>query len=539
MRSYPGVSVRSVLLTLCLFPTLALAHQWEHHIISDEQLHRRAMAIGDLERDGYNKLYTRGSDLTTLVSFAWDGTTYVPTVIFDVGDQWINAMVFADADGDREEELYILTGYQPAELWQLCYMDDTYQCSCLGVLEDLGVHQLIAGDTFGDSLDDLYVLYGRRIASFSLSDEGWSRFDIQLASETCNRHIALGDVDGDGWQEFYTAYAPQPDYWAVYKTYWDGSAWQQEEAFDMFDIFGAHADRNDWFNTHDAVVADLDDDTRPELYFVEEGWHFEWDRDYMSTEYNIHMARFTEGVWELHPYLWLIGWETEWWPEGRECRTVQDTAAGRSEQGAGYKWLYVARYDGKDNIFGHCWEEHQCMYDWWFAGSIRRFHFDSTFTQEVVHDFGEVDNEYMQIVQLKSGVLNHERESVIVCYQKADSLILWEELSDSDFPWQSIHDSPKAISPVTDLVRISPNPVRADAEIRFTAGRDGTVALRICDTSGRTVRRLLRDHLEQGIHRVTWDGRDALGHDVPAGAYWVWALRPDGSVTGDRLLLLR
>jgi hypothetical protein len=437
MRSYPGVSVLSVLLTLCLFPTLALAHQWEHYIISDEQLHRRAMAIGDLERDGYNKLYTRGSDSTTLVSFAWDGTTYVPTVIFDVGDQWINAMVFADADGDREEELYILTGNQPAELWQLCYMDDTYQCSSLGVLEGDYVRQLIAGDTFQDSLDDLYLLHGQRIVGFSLSDESWSRFDIQLGSETCSGHLALGDVDGDGCQEFYTAYAPYMSYYAVFKTYWDGSAWQQEQAFSQWGIVTG---RNYWFDTHEVVTADLDDDTRPELYFVVEEGDYEFGRDGYWQAYGVHMARFTEGTWEIYGYLWSVGYEYHWWYASAERWTGRCVTEARGEQASGYKRVYVAQYDGKDSIFGHHYYK-ECSQDYCsFEGRIERFHFDSTFTHEVVHDFGEVHNETMRIVQLKSGLLNHERESVIVCYQKPDSLILWEELSDSDYPWQSVDE---------------------------------------------------------------------------------------------------
>jgi hypothetical protein len=325
-------------------------------------------------------------------------------------------------------------------------------------------------------------------------------------------------------------------YYAVFKTYWDGSAWQQEQAFSQWGIVTG---RNYWFDTHEVVTADLDDDTRPELYFVVEEGDYEFGRDGYWQAYGVHMARFTEGTWEIYGYLWSVGYEYHWWYASAERWTGRCVTEARGEQASGYKRVYVAQYDGKDSIFGHHYYK-ECSQDYCsFEGRIERFHFDSTFTHEVVHDFGEVHNETMRIVQLKSGLLNHERESVIVCYQKPDSLILWEELSDSDYPWQSVDDFQEAVSPSRDMVRICPNPVHVGAEIHFTAGRDGNVALRICDASGRQVRQLLRDHIERGIHRVTWDGRDTLGKDLPAGAYWVWAVRPDGSVTGERLLLLR
>ena len=71
----------------------------------------------------------------------------------------------------------------------------------------------------------------------------------------------------------------------------------------------------------------------------------------------------------------------------------------------------------------------------------------------------------------------------------------------------------------TELGRGYPNPFNPAATISFSVGQTGKVSLRIYDLAGREVGRLVDRELPAGEHEATWDGKDQLGREVPAGVY--------------------
>lgn len=84
----------------------------------------------------------------------------------------------------------------------------------------------------------------------------------------------------------------------------------------------------------------------------------------------------------------------------------------------------------------------------------------------------------------------------------------------------------------------SPNPLRGRSEIGFTTFAAGPARLAVHDVGGRLVRVLVRAPLAAGEHRVAWDGRDANGHMVGSGTYFV-VLRSAGDEATTRLIVLR
>ncbi|MCK4413429.1 MAG: T9SS type A sorting domain-containing protein [Candidatus Eisenbacteria sp.] len=68
---------------------------------------------------------------------------------------------------------------------------------------------------------------------------------------------------------------------------------------------------------------------------------------------------------------------------------------------------------------------------------------------------------------------------------------------------------------------LSPNPVSRIARIRYVlpTGAEQSARLTIYDPAGRVVRTLMSDGQATGT--LTWNGTDALGHRVPAGAYFL------------------
>jgi hypothetical protein len=83
-----------------------------------------------------------------------------------------------------------------------------------------------------------------------------------------------------------------------------------------------------------------------------------------------------------------------------------------------------------------------------------------------------------------------------------------------------------------------PNPLRGASELRFRLPRTGWAALRVVDLEGRTMITLLDERMPAGEHRLRWDGRNAAGHRVASGVYFV-VLERDEERLSTKLLVIR
>ncbi len=75
------------------------------------------------------------------------------------------------------------------------------------------------------------------------------------------------------------------------------------------------------------------------------------------------------------------------------------------------------------------------------------------------------------------------------------------------------------------------SPFRGEARIELSLPRRADVRLEVLDVRGARVRTLHEGPLEAGAHTRTWDGRDAAGHEAPAGVYLVRAAEGAGAAT--------
>jgi len=90
----------------------------------------------------------------------------------------------------------------------------------------------------------------------------------------------------------------------------------------------------------------------------------------------------------------------------------------------------------------------------------------------------------------------------------------------------------------TELLPARPNPFEATTTLEFRLAAPGPVVVSVFDVAGRLVRPLVRRPLPAGVHRVTWDGRDATGGDTPAGVYF-YRLETSGGDQVRKLIRLR
>jgi hypothetical protein len=90
--------------------------------------------------------------------------------------------------------------------------------------------------------------------------------------------------------------------------------------------------------------------------------------------------------------------------------------------------------------------------------------------------------------------------------------------------WEAggVLDAPPSGEPaLMSLEEPSPNPARGGTKVAFALPQGGTTRVEIFDVAGRRVRTLVEGDLPAGRHALRWDGADATGGRVAAGAYFV------------------
>jgi YVTN family beta-propeller protein len=91
------------------------------------------------------------------------------------------------------------------------------------------------------------------------------------------------------------------------------------------------------------------------------------------------------------------------------------------------------------------------------------------------------------------------------------------------------------------LLRLAahPNPFNPVTRIEFSLVQDATIDLAVYDLQGRRVRTLSHERRPEGVHTVTWDGRDGAGRAVSSGVYLVRLITDRGESMGLKVALLK
>jgi hypothetical protein len=78
------------------------------------------------------------------------------------------------------------------------------------------------------------------------------------------------------------------------------------------------------------------------------------------------------------------------------------------------------------------------------------------------------------------------------------------------------------IQTITNMLTATnyPNPFNPETTIEFNNPVQGQVSVNIYNLKGQLVKSLLHDNLNQGHHKVVWQGRDSNGKQVSSGVYF-------------------
>jgi hypothetical protein len=83
-----------------------------------------------------------------------------------------------------------------------------------------------------------------------------------------------------------------------------------------------------------------------------------------------------------------------------------------------------------------------------------------------------------------------------------------------------------------------PNPFNPSTRIDFELAKAGRVDLKVYDVAGRLVADLLSEHLSEGSHQVTWNGKTTSGATAATGVY-MYVLKTETGMASKRMVLLR
>ncbi|HET9234386.1 MAG TPA: galactose oxidase-like domain-containing protein [Candidatus Eisenbacteria bacterium] len=88
------------------------------------------------------------------------------------------------------------------------------------------------------------------------------------------------------------------------------------------------------------------------------------------------------------------------------------------------------------------------------------------------------------------------------------------------------------------LTGVSPNPFRSSVAFRYALGRPSVVRFEIADIRGCRVRTLIAsEHVGEGAHETSWDGRDSARRRVAPGVYH-FRMEANGARASGRVVLL-
>jgi len=83
-----------------------------------------------------------------------------------------------------------------------------------------------------------------------------------------------------------------------------------------------------------------------------------------------------------------------------------------------------------------------------------------------------------------------------------------------------------------------PNPFNPSTTISFDLTSAGFMKLDVYNIKGQHIKSLVKDHLEQGKHQVSWNGTDDQGHAVASGIYFA-KLDTAGKTTTKKLVMVK
>lgn len=157
----------------------------------------------------------------------------------------------------------------------------------------------------------------------------------------------------------------------------------------------------------------------------------------------------------------------------------------------------------------------------------------------------QTDNVWTQVSVSLCGLIEMTSQMqvrVVVCDDPSNSIC---EAALDDFQIEvfegdvvAVGDPVLGTGPRTQLAPLTPNPLRAQTRLSYSLSGSQPVSLRVFDPQGREVHTLVDGVQAAGTYAFDWDGKNAAGHRLASGAYFVRLETQEGTFTR-RITLVR
>ena len=156
------------------------------------------------------------------------------------------------------------------------------------------------------------------------------------------------------------------------------------------------------------------------------------------------------------------------------------------------------------------------------------------------------DDSYYYILQVYSNVSDgeeltfkyYDRENDEVV-EYAETLVFENNMIEGDgFDTIPLSRITRSVPEGFTLSDAYPNPFNPSTTLSFSVKIEGHINLSIYDMTGRLIMTLVDGNMEQGYHRMVWNGTDSNGHAVSSGMY-IYALQGEGVSITKKMVLMK
>jgi hypothetical protein len=104
----------------------------------------------------------------------------------------------------------------------------------------------------------------------------------------------------------------------------------------------------------------------------------------------------------------------------------------------------------------------------------------------------------------------------------------------------SLRKDNNSILEINNIVTTNyPNPFNPETTIEFNNPLQGQVNINIYNLKGQLVKNLLQDNLNQGVHKVVWQGRDSNDRQVASGVYFYKIQSENNKSVTKKIILMK
>lgn len=498
------------------------------------------MEVADLSNTGFDQVFCRASDYTSLIRFTWDGGAYVCDTLLTFAPAQIRLMQLGDTDQNGVQELYLTTTGTEHALYRIDYDGQSFSAMFIDALPGDSKEMVVGAGMNQPGSEEIYIyvvdqgIYAYRHREGS----AWAASHV-YDTTALDPYIAIGDLDHDGLNELY---ATHQNGWAyLIRLDFVDPSWQVQDVCAGMPRPQPDRDRDPYVTFRGLVMADLENDGWDDLYLLQETTNYVYgyppryvgDLVLVQHDANSFFECEVQRYWEVAHWVHYVSDDA---PPGETGAAV--SPLGRAHGGT-YQGFYDVQFVPGTTLivrgFSQSQDDRTGSRSFSHQGRVFRLHYEGDdYELDLLREYEESQEWSSQLGMVRAGQLRDSAESLLYSYTYENQWLLLEAMSpySQGLPADPWDDSVFELeSPA--LLGASPS---AEMQLRLSASAQ--VAITVHDLTGRLIDTVVRQRLAPGFHMLAWPGSGGH-HDLRTGVYWVRLSINGVPKEGHRMVMVR